>query len=65
VQEKTGKKLWLRCPKPLLTVLRREQRKTNREYIFEHAYGGAFANAQKLSHAIRNRLHALKIKPPR
>jgi integrase len=34
VQEKTGKKLWLNCPKPLLIALQREQRKTNREFIF-------------------------------
>jgi integrase len=61
VQEKTGKKLWLNCPKPLLDVLRREQRRTNREYIFHHAYDAPFANAQTLSHAIRNRLEALKI----
>lgn len=64
MQEKTGKKLWLRCPKPLLTVLRREQRRTNQEHIFSHAYGGPFGNAQTLSHAIRNRLHDLGIKPP-
>jgi integrase len=61
VQQKTGKKLWLKCPKPLLDVLRREQRRTNREYIFHHAYDAPFANAQTLSHAIRNRLEALKI----
>jgi integrase len=59
VQEKTGKKLWLNCPKPLLAALKREQRKTNREYIFHHAYDAPFANAQTLSHAIRNRLHAV------
>jgi integrase len=59
VQEKTGTKLWLNCPKPLLVALKREQRKTNREYIFHHAYDAPFANAQTLSHAIRNRLHAL------
>jgi integrase len=59
VQEKTGKKLWLNCPKPLLVALKREQRKTNREFIFHHAYDAPFANAQTLSHAIRNRLHAL------
>jgi integrase len=59
VQEKTGKKLWLNCPKPLLAALRREQRKTNREFIFHHAYDAPFANAQTLSHAIRNRLHAV------
>lgn len=65
VQEKTGKKLWLNCPKPLLVALKREQRKTNREYIFHHAYDAPFANAQTLSHAIRNRLEALGInKPP-
>lgn len=63
VQEKTGKKLWLKCPKPLLAALKREQRKTNGEHIFLHAYGERFANAQTLSHAIRNRLEALKIKP--
>jgi integrase len=62
VQEKTGKKLWLNCPKPLLVALKREQRKTNREYIFHHAYDAPFANAQTLSHAIRNRLHALGFK---
>jgi integrase len=62
VQEKTGKKLWLNCPKPLLAALKREQKKTNREYIFLHAYGEPFANAQTLSHAIRNRLHALGFK---
>jgi integrase len=61
VQEKTGKKLWLKCPKPLLDVLRREQQRTNREYIFVHAYGQPFANAQTLSHAIRNRLDVLGI----
>jgi len=62
VQEKTGKKLWLNCPKPLLVALKREQRrKTNREYIFHHAYDAPFANAQTLSHAIRNRLEALEI----
>lgn len=43
----------------------REQRRTNREYIFQHAYDGPFSNAQTLSHAIRNRLHALKIEPPK
>ncbi len=59
VQEKTGKKLWLNCPKPLLTALKREQGKTNREYIFHHAYDAPFANAQTLSHAIRNRLRAV------
>jgi integrase len=59
VQEKTGKKLWLNCPKPLLAALKREQRKTNREYIFHHAYDAPFANAQTLSHAVRNRLHAV------
>jgi integrase len=64
VQEKTGKKLWLNCPKPLLEVLRREQRKTNREYIFHHAYDAPYANAQTLSHAIRNRLEALGINRP-
>ncbi len=61
VQEKTGKKLWLNCPKPLLDVLLREQKRTNREYIFHHAYDAPFANAQTLSHAIRNRLEALGI----
>jgi integrase len=61
VQEKTGKKLWLNCPKPLLAALKREQRKSNHEFIFLHAYGDPFANAQTLSHAIRNRLHALGI----
>ena len=61
VQEKTGKKLWLNCPKPLLDVLRREQKRTNREFIFHHAYDGPFASAQTLSHAIRNRLEALGI----
>ncbi len=61
VQEKTGKKLWLNCPKPFLAALKREQKKTNREHIFVHAYGDPFANAQTLSHAIRNRLHALGI----
>ena len=61
VQQKTGKKLWLKCPKPLLDVLRREQQRTNREYIFVHAYGEPFANAQTLSHSIRNRLEALGI----
>lgn len=61
VQEKTGKKLWLNCPKPLLVALTREQRKTNREHIFHHAYDAPYANAQTLSHAIRNRLEALKI----
>jgi integrase len=61
VQEKTGKKLWLNCPKPLLVALKREQRKTNREFIFVHAYGEPWANAQTLSHAIRNRLEALGI----
>jgi integrase len=59
VQEKTGKKLLLKCPKPLLAVLKREQSRTNREYIFHHAHDAPFANAQTLSHAIRNRLHAL------
>ncbi|KWV59648.1 hypothetical protein AS156_30860 [Bradyrhizobium macuxiense] len=59
VQEKTGKKLWLNCPKPLLEVLKREQRRTNREHIFHHAYDAPYANAQTLSHAIRNRLHDL------
>ena len=63
VQEKTGKKLWLNCPKPLLDVLRREQKRTNREYIFHHAYDAPFASAQTLSHAIRNRLEALGINP--
>jgi integrase len=62
VQEKTGKKLWLNCPKPFLAALKREQRKTNHEYIFVQPKGGApYANAQTLSHAIRNRLHALGI----
>jgi integrase len=61
VQEKTGKKLWLKCPKPLVVALKREQKKTNREFIFVHAYGEPFANAQTLSHAIRNRLEALGI----
>jgi integrase len=61
VQQKTGKKLWLKCPRPLLDVLRREQQRTNREYIFVHAYGEPFANAQTLSHSIRNRLEALGI----
>lgn len=61
VQEKTGTKLWLNCPKPLLVALRREQRKSNREFIFHHAFDAPFANAQTLSHAIRNRLEALKI----
>jgi integrase len=61
VQEKTGKKLWLNCPKPLLDVLLREQKRTHREYVFHHAYDAPFANAQTLSHAIRNRLEALKI----
>jgi len=61
VQEKTGTKLWLNCPKPLLAALKREQRKTNREFIFHHAYDAPFANAQTLSHAIRNRLEALKV----
>lgn len=65
VQEKTGKKLWLRCPKPLLTVLKREQRRADHEHIFSHAYGEPFTNAQTLSHAIRNRLHALGIEPPK
>jgi len=59
VQEKTGTKLWLNCPKPLLAALRREQRKTNREYIFHHAYDAPFANAQTLSQAIKNRLRDL------
>ena len=63
VQEKTGKKLWLNCPKPLLDVLLREQKRTNREYMFHHAYDAPFANAQTLSHAIRNRLEALGINP--
>ena len=27
VQEKTGKKIWLNCPKPLLAALKREQRR--------------------------------------
>jgi integrase len=63
VQEKTGKKLWLNCPKPLLTVLLREQKRTNREYIFHHAYDGPYANAQTLSHSIRDRLEALGINP--
>jgi integrase len=62
VQEKTGKKLWLNCPKPLLAALKREQRKTNREYIFHHAYDAPFANAQTLSHAIKNRLREVGIK---
>ena len=61
VQQKTGKKLWLKCPKPLLDVLLREQKRTNREHIFHHAYDAPFASAQTLSHAIRNRLEALKI----
>ncbi len=61
VQQKTGKKLWLNCPKPLLDILLREQKRTNREHIFHHAYDAPFANAQTLSHAIRNRLEALKI----
>jgi integrase len=30
---RTGKKLWLYCPKPLLAALKRDQRKTNGEYI--------------------------------
>lgn len=64
VQEKTGKKLWLNCPKPLLVALKREQRKTNRDYIFHHAYDAPFATAQTLSHAIKNRLRELGIKPP-
>lgn len=65
VQEKTGKKLWLNCPKPLLVALKREQSGTNREYIFHHAYDGPFSSAQVLSHAIRNRLLELGInKPP-
>jgi integrase len=62
VQEKTGAKIWVQCPKPLLKVLQREQRKTNREFIFHHAYDGPFANAQTLSHAIRNRLGTLNIR---
>jgi integrase len=62
VQEKTGKKLWLGCPKPLLAALKRAKPKTNREYIFAHAYGERFANAQTLSHAIRNRLETLGIR---
>jgi integrase len=62
VQEKTGKKLKLNCPKPLLAALKREQRKTNREFIFHHAYDAPFANAQTLSHAIRDRLEALGIR---
>jgi integrase len=61
MQEKTGKKLWLNCPKPLLIALQREQRKTNREFIFHHAYDAPYANAQTMSHAIRHRLDALKI----
>jgi integrase len=65
VQEKTGKKLWLNCPKPLLEVLRREQQRTNREYIFHHAHDAPFANAQTLSHAIKNRLDALGVAPPK
>jgi integrase len=65
VQEKTGKKLWLNCLRPLLAVLLREQRRTNREYIFHHAYDEPFASAQTLSHAIKNRLDALGIAPPK
>jgi integrase len=49
VQQKTGKKLWLNCPKPLLDVLFREQKRTNREHIFHHAYDAPFANAQTLT----------------
>ena len=62
VQEKTGEKLWINCPKPLLKTLLREQGKTNREYIFVHAYGEPFANAQTLSHAVRNRLETLGVR---
>jgi integrase len=65
VQEKTGKKLWLNCPKPLLEVLRREQQRTNREYIFHHAYDAPFANAQTLSHALKHRLRDLGLAPPK
>ena len=61
VQEKTGKKLWLKCPKPLLEVLLRERTRTNQEHIFLNAYGNPFASAQSLSHSIRNRLEDLKI----
>jgi integrase len=61
MREKTGKKLWLNCPKPLLSALRREQKQSNGEHIFVHAYGGPWAGAQSLSHAIRNRLNALGI----
>ena len=41
--------------------MRRERERTNRDYIFVHAYGEPFANAQTLSHTIRNRLERLKI----
>jgi integrase len=61
VQEKTGKKLWLNCPKPLLAALKREQRNTNREFIFANSYGKPWASAQTLSHAIRDRLETLGI----
>ena len=61
VQEKTGKKMWLNCPKPLLAALKREQRKTNSEFMFLNAHGNPYASAQVLSHAIRHRLEALKV----
>lgn len=62
VQEKTGQKLKIKCPAPLCKALLRERAKTNREYIFVHAYGEPFANAQTLSHAVRNRLDTLGIR---
>jgi integrase len=61
VQEKTGKKMWLNCPKPLLAALKREQRKTNSEFMFLNAHGNPYASAQVLSHVIRHRLESLKI----
>ena len=42
-------------------VLLREQSRPTASIIFHHAYDAPFANAQTLSHAIRNRLEALKI----
>ena len=60
VQQKTGERIWLHCPKPLRDILDRMKRNPiHPEFIFTNKWKRPYISAGTLSAALRHHLHSL------
>jgi integrase len=56
VQEKTGAKVWIACPKPLREMLDRMKAKATSDHIFVNKWGRPYTSSDGLSKALANHL---------